>query len=320
MNTPDTALISDIRSATRSLVRQFGLMNRTVAGSELSLSAAHALLEIGQGAPLLARDLGGMLLLEKSSVSRLVGSLVKAGLVQESRSTTDARAKELRLTGKGQQVLDGIHRHAAAQVETAIAPLPKEQHTTILTGLQTYASALQGAANDAAKPKNSPAVVLKTGYLPGLIGSTAQMLARHMHLSHGLGASFETKVATDMSDMVNRLETPGNQVWSAWHGERFAGSISIDGQSIGDGVAQLRWFGVMPQQRQRGTGRALLDAAVTFCDAIGFDAIDLWTVAGLDAARQLYESRGFSLAEELTATQWGPEMTEQRFRRLCAGA
>ena len=42
----------------------------------------------------------------------------------------------------------------------------------------------------------------------------------------------------------------------------------------------------------------------------------LWTFAGLDAARRLYERAGFRLAEERRGTQWGIEVTEQRFE-LC---
>jgi len=41
----------------------------------------------------------------------------------------------------------------------------------------------------------------------------------------------------------------------------------------------------------------------------------LWTFRGLDAARRLYESVGFSLVEELKVTQWGQEIDEQRYVR-----
>lgn len=68
-------LVSDIRAASRSLVREFGLMNRTVAGTDLSASAVHAIIEIGKAGGLSSRDLCGKLLLEKSTVSRLVKPL-----------------------------------------------------------------------------------------------------------------------------------------------------------------------------------------------------------------------------------------------------
>ena len=95
------ALVSDVRIASRNLVRQFGLMNQGVAGTDLSLSAVHAIIEIGLAQKRSARDLCDLLLLEKSTVSRLVRQLIKRGDVIETRSTDDLRMKMLSLTPSG---------------------------------------------------------------------------------------------------------------------------------------------------------------------------------------------------------------------------
>ena len=60
---------------------------------------------------------------------------------------------------------------------------------------------------------------------------------------------------------------------------------------------------------------ALLQQALAFCDQQAFEATQLWTFSGLDAARRLYESSGFTLAEEWPGQQWGETVTEQRFVR-----
>ncbi len=52
-----------------------------------------------------------------------------------------------------------------------------------------------------------------------------------------------------------------------------------------------------------------------FCDKRSTGEVHLWTFKGLDAARWLYESNGFSLAEEYVGDQWGSEVLEQRFVR-----
>jgi GNAT superfamily N-acetyltransferase len=72
--------------------------------------------------------------------------------------------------------------------------------------------------------------------------------------------------------------------------ERIVGSIAIDGQDLS--TAHLRWFILDDGCRGSGVGRQLLRAAVEFCDQHGFDAIQLWTFKGLDAARRLYERPG----------------------------
>ena len=60
----------------------------------------------------------------------------------------------------------------------------------------------------------------------------------------------------------------------------------------------------------------LMDAAVGFCRKQRYPRIYLWTFAGLHAARHLYERAGFTLVEERRGSQWGTEVTEQRFERM----
>ncbi|STV41118.1 GNAT family transcriptional regulator [Klebsiella pneumoniae] len=54
---------------------------------------------------------------------------------------------------------------------------------------------------------------------------------------------------------------------------------------------------------------------MAFCDSRQFSAVQLWTFKGLDAARKLYESFGFTLIREWQGEQWGKVMTEQQFTR-----
>ncbi len=67
--------------------------------------------------------------------------------------------------------------------------------------------------------------------------------------------------------------------------------------------------------RGAGIGNALLTAALSFADASGFDRVELWTFAGLDAARRLYEGAGFALVDEQPGRRWGGEVLEQHFVR-----
>jgi hypothetical protein len=54
-------------------------------------------------------------------------------------------------------------------------------------------------------------------------------------------------------------------------------------------------------------------AALDFCRSNRYPRVYLWTFEGLHAARHLYEKAGLVLAEERRGTQWGTEVTEQRF-------
>jgi len=50
-----------------------------------------------------------------------------------------------------------------------------------------------------------------------------------------------------------------------------------------------------------------------FCRQRGYHRVYLWSFAGLNAARHLYEGQGFRLAEEKEARSWGKPVTEQKF-------
>lgn len=60
----------------------------------------------------------------------------------------------------------------------------------------------------------------------------------------------------------------------------------------------MRWFILDDSCRGTGIGRRLLSEAMAFCDSRQFSAVQLWTFKGLDAARKLYESFGFTLIRE----------------------
>ncbi|PXW81897.1 hypothetical protein BZA02_103168 [Ruegeria sp. P4] len=73
MNQPsDTSRIDKMRAAARHIVRELGFMQKGLAGTDLSPSAVHTILEIGHGTVATASALGPLLHLEKSSVSRLL--------------------------------------------------------------------------------------------------------------------------------------------------------------------------------------------------------------------------------------------------------
>lgn len=56
-----------------------------------------------------------------------------------------------------------------------------------------------------------------------------------------------------------------------------------------------------------------MKTAMCHCEQANFDRAELWTFAGLDTARSLYEKYGFTLIDERLGTKWGKEVLEQKF-------
>jgi GNAT superfamily N-acetyltransferase len=153
------------------------------------------------------------------------------------------------------------------------------------------------------------------GYRPGAIGRVAEMHADYYHRHWGFGLFFEAKVATELAKFLCRFEKERDGFWTILSGNRVAGSIAIDGLQAKTEGAHLRWFIVSPEIAGSGWGRRLMTEAVSFCDRQAYRRIGLWTFAGLDTARHLYESFGFRLVSQGEGEQWGARVIEQRFER-----
>jgi GNAT superfamily N-acetyltransferase len=69
----------------------------------------------------------------------------------------------------------------------------------------------------------------------------------------------------------------------------------------------------------RDAGSTLIREALNFCDQFGFAEAELWKFRGSDAARRLYEARGFELFEERSGVRWSRSIVEQRFVRQSRG-
>jgi GNAT superfamily N-acetyltransferase len=156
-------------------------------------------------------------------------------------------------------------------------------------------------------------IEIKKAYVPGSIGRVAELHGTFYSANWGFGRFFEAKVATELSEFIERYDDERDGFWSVSVDGRLEGSISIDGVHADDEGAHLRWFIMSDALRGQGVGGRLMDTAVTFCREKGYKRVYLWTFAGLDAARHLYEKCGFELAGQSTGTQWGTEVTEQRF-------
>lgn len=307
-------LINDIRVASRLMVRELGFMNTTLAATDYSPSAVHTLLEIENHGAMTAAQLVQILGLEKSSVSRMLAKLIKAGELQEVQATEDARFKTLQLTDKGKESVSRINRYGEMRVREAMEHLNTAQRETVARGLSAYAFALETCRNGSS-PSGGGKPDIVSGYLPGMIGRISEMHASYYSQHYDFGYFFEAKVAAGLAEFAGRLDNPRNRIWLAVRHGRVVGSVAIDGEDLGNNEAHLRWFILDDDCRGSGTGRELLAQAMAFCDAQRFAAVQLWTFSGLHAARRLYESFGFTLRKEWQGEQWGRPMMEQQFTR-----
>jgi GNAT superfamily N-acetyltransferase len=148
------------------------------------------------------------------------------------------------------------------------------------------------------------------GPVPGAVGRIVQMHGEYYGGTWGFGVAFESRVARELAEFLDRFDPVRDGLWLAMLEGRIEGAVAIQGQGR---VAHLRWFIAADRFRGQGMGERLLQTAIGFCRERRFPLVDLWTFAGLHAARHLYEKHGFRLVEERVGDQWGAEVNEQRF-------
>lgn len=156
----------------------------------------------------------------------------------------------------------------------------------------------------------SPPATLRTTLRPGDLGAVVHLHGVLYAGEYGFDATFEAYVAGPLADFV--LHPSDRQcLWLAERDGRLVGCVAVVPADAA--TAQLRWFLVDPAARGGGLGRRLLDAAVAFAWARGYDAVVLWTVRALTAAAHLYRKVGFVPVEERPGRRWGVEVVEERY-------
>jgi GNAT superfamily N-acetyltransferase len=156
-------------------------------------------------------------------------------------------------------------------------------------------------------------ISITKGYIPGCIGRVSELHADYYSRLVGFGLPFESKVACEMAEFCTRYNDQRDGLWLATMDGRIHGSIVIDGLPANDEGAHLRWFITSDEIRGNGIGSKLISSAMDFCRMNDYRHIYLWTFAGLNTARHLYEKFGFKLVKQERGAQWGVEVDEQLF-------
>jgi len=148
---------------------------------------------------------------------------------------------------------------------------------------------------------------------PGDLGWIVQRHGEVYAAEEGYDTSFEWLVAGVVGRYASGRDPDTERAWVAEvDGER-AGCIMCTGCEE-EGTALLRVLLVEPALRGHGAGRALVTTCVDFARDAGYRRMRLWTVAGLDPARRLYEAAGFTLTEEGPHAGFGRPVVGQTWR------
>jgi len=280
------SLIPHIRSASREMVRQLGLLNNHFS-SIGSNSQCHALVELDSCGVMNLGQLSTILNLDKSTASRLVTQLCEKGICEIQPDEHDRRNKLISLTKKGSKLVNEIHREADLQVKLALNMMSNEEQAVVLNGLTVYAKALKRSRlhNEYIVRK------LQKNDMPQLINLIKTVWSEFgFDSNHPQANYFEDELhrtydaytceKSNYYVLVNEKKIVG--------GVGFAPLIGIN-----ESICELKGMYLSSQLRGLGLGSVLLKKALQNAQSEGFKKCYLETMNFMHGANTLYKKFGF---------------------------
>ncbi len=276
--------IDRIRAFNRFITREVGALQEGLLHSPYSLPEARVLYEVAHRPDIMAASLARDLGLDPGYLSRLVGRLEGADLLERRRSEEDARQRLLTLTDGGREAFALIDRRAADEIQALLDDVTEADQARLVEAMDVVQEVLGGPL------KYSGPFVLRDPE-PGELGWVVQRHGALYAREYGWDASFEALVARIVADFADRHEPVRERCWIAEIQGRPVGSVFL--VDAGDGVGQLRLLLVEPDARGLGLGSSLVSTCIRFARRAGYRRVTLWTNDVLTAARRVYEREGF---------------------------
>ncbi len=301
---PDSR-VDAVRRFNRFYTQRIGMLRLGLYDSPWSLAEVRVLYELAHAAEAtVATDLARRLGLDAGYLSRILRGFVAKGYLRKAPAKDDARRLRLTLTAAGRKMFAPLDRASHDEIAAMLAPMASEAQARLVGAMDTIESLL-------GNPPASGAPVVLRPHRPGDIGWVVSCHGQLYAREYGWDESFEALVAQIAARFVKRYKPKRERCWIAERDGQNVGSVFVVQKS--PTVAQLRLLIVDPSARGAGIGRRLVAECVDFARRAGYRKLMLWTNAGLDAARHLYEDAGFRLTHEERHHSFGKNLVGQTF-------
>jgi DNA-binding MarR family transcriptional regulator/RimJ/RimL family protein N-acetyltransferase len=297
--------VNELRHNARSVVRELGLLNDAYFGIGVTLAERHLLIELSVYRSPTMGDIARRLLLDKSTVSRLISKAAKKGYIKCTTGDKDKRKRFLQLTKKGRHVLNAFEPIAFSQTKDALLTLTTEQARTVYQGVALYAKGLQAARLQ--DKQNSPCPEKDTGQaiesLPE-ISKRLNQLGYVLELFHpkdetGLYNIFqEVYECSSIQEFHQQFFSPQGQTYVCRSKEgTVIGGFFIRPNFSGKAshIANAAYM-IQDAYRGKGIGSLLVKASLHLAKNLKFQAMQFNLVLSHNTvAIKLYEKLGFNI-------------------------
>ncbi|GAA5344620.1 bifunctional helix-turn-helix transcriptional regulator/GNAT family N-acetyltransferase [Planifilum fimeticola] len=293
--------IDAVRHFNRFFTRQIGVLREGLLHSPFTLTEVRILFELAHHDRLTASDLSRELGLDPGYLSRILARFEEKGLIEKTRSETDARQRLLSLTSEGKKVFSQLDRRSREEVAEMLGSLSEGDQQRLLEAMETIERVLTRGQGF----KFSEPFFLR----PPESGDMGWVVHRHGVLyarEYGWNERFEALAAQIVADYMRHHDPAKERCWIAEMNGENVGCVFVMKES--DTVARLRLLLVEPQARGLGLGNRLVEECIRFSRRCGYKKLVLWTNNVLRAARHIYRKNGLKLVKEEKHSQFGQDL------------
>jgi len=278
--TNDLQQVNVWREFNRFYTARMGLLRGRYMGSELSLTECRILYELLRQSGLTAAAMRKILELDAGYISRLLTSLTKQGLIEQTVSSRDAREKLLTLSTQGLGAARELDERSTEAIQKLLDPLDEGRREALLAAMATVRDILQQSAEcvriERASLKDLADVRLLLGEYYELVGVIQR---------------------DTPAGLRKLLGDEAGGFWIAYVGETPAACVMLRPLSAMPGAAECKRLYVRPEFRGKGLAKSLMDTLEAFAARLGLDWVYLDSKDDLEAAIELYRRRGYEPCE-----------------------
>lgn len=270
--------IAQIRRFNRLVSRRIGALDDSYLARGRPLGEARVIFEIGAAGTADLRSLRDRLGLDSGYMSRLLRALEGQGAIAVEKNADDGRARQARLTEKGQQEFAAYDALSDDLAQSMLAPLRPAERDRLVAAMAEVERLLNaGAVEVVLEPAGS-------GDAQWCLGQYYAELAQRFDdgFDPGLGNTFDVSDATPPNGFFVVARLDGAPVG--------CGAL----KRLEPGMGEIKRVWTAPQVRGMGVATRLMDRLEALAREAGFSTLRLDTNKALTEAHALYRARGYS--------------------------
>lgn len=280
----------ELRSVSRKLVRELGMLDLEPELSQKTPGHWHALIEVGKKPGITISELAHLLVMSISSISRIVKFLAKSGCI-DFKEGEDKREKSLFLTDLGRGEIHKIDVFSDAKIHGAFEFLTEEEIRQITQSITKYGTALEKS--------RVMREAVKIATLPTSRTIRKQIVNMVAHIQKN---EFLIPITAEINSGILKAENEYyyHNSYNFWYAVNEDGKIlgSIGLKKINNQHAEIKKLFVIPEYRSKGVAQKLLDTLLKAAAKHKFHVLTLGTTDKFHAAHKFYAKNDFALISQ----------------------